>query len=119
MPEGLESSTILFTGGTAISLAVILGYMKRRSPEFTELAEVTRGDLGFMSRRLAGLFSRGLQGRLPLAAERIGLIIPGLILVQAVMSHLGINSYRAATRDLRWGVILSGGRMPGGYCVNE
>lgn len=119
LPEGLESPTILFTGGTAISLAVVLGYMKRRSPGFTELAEVTKGDLGLISRRLAGLFSRGRQKSLPLAAERIELIVPGLILVQALMNCLGINSYRAVTRDLRWGVILSGGRMPGGYCVNE
>ncbi|MBN2184161.1 MAG: hypothetical protein JW746_02420 [Candidatus Krumholzibacteriota bacterium] len=119
LPEGLESPTILFTGGTAVSLAVILGSMKRKSPAFTELAGVTRGDLSLISRRLAGLFSRGRQKDLPLAAERVELIIPGLILVRALMDHLGIDSYNAVTRDLRWGVILSGGRMPGGYCVNE
>ena len=93
--------------------------MKRRSPAFTELAEVAKCDLSLASRRLAGLFSRGRQKNLPLAAERVELIIPGLILVQALMDHLGIDSYRAVTRDLRWGVILSGGRMPGGYRVNE
>ncbi len=119
LPDAVESPTILFTGGTAITLAVFLGYMRRRVPWFTELAEVSICDLDLISRRLAGLFCRGMERNLPLAAERVGLLIPGLILIRGLAGHLGAGSYLAVTRDLRWGVILSGDRIPGGYRVDE
>ena len=119
LPEWTETSTILFTGGTAVSLAGILGYMARRSPAFVELSEVAIQDLGLAGRRLARLYARGMQYRLPLAKERIDLLIPGLVLVRAIMRCLKINSFQAVTRDLRWGVVLSDGIVPGGYCIDE
>ena len=90
--------------------------MRRLEPGFTELSMVTRFDLSLAARRLAAGQGRETGMRLPLAEERKRLILPGLILVEAIMKMIGADSFRAVARDLRWGVILSGGIIPEGYC---
>ncbi|MBN2072124.1 MAG: hypothetical protein JW814_11775 [Candidatus Krumholzibacteriota bacterium] len=119
LSERVESSTILFTGGTAVSQAVFFRYMNRTPVSFSELTGMTRDDLRLISMRLMGILGRGSVKSLPLEMERIKLMIPGLILIEAITGSLGIERYFVVTRDLRWGVILSGGIMPGGYRTDE
>lgn len=119
LPDASENPTILFTGGTAVSLAILERFMKRRDPSFLELEELGCLQLEMMARRLRPILMSSARYRLPLARERIDLILPGVVLVISLMGWLGVDSFRAVARDLRWGVVLSEGVLPGRYLADE
>ncbi len=114
LSAGGEIPTIIATGGTAVSLAVVLRFMKRCSPDFVEMKEMTIEDLELIGRRINGLFRTGRERTLPLEGARVKLLVPGLIIFKVIAARMGISHFKVTTRDLRWGVVLSGGRLWGG-----
>ena len=107
LPPGFEESTILVTGGTAVSLAIVLRHMRRRAPLFEELDTMTLDDLAFMRRRVSGLFRAGRERMLPLDPDRTKLLPAGSIVIEALLEALRIGMFRVTARDLRWGVVLA------------
>jgi exopolyphosphatase/guanosine-5'-triphosphate,3'-diphosphate pyrophosphatase len=109
LPGFPRNSTMLMTGGTAVSLAVLHRRMRESASGFEEMRAIRREDLAFMARRLAGLYRAGRQRSLPLDPERVGLFPAGLALIEALVGSFGIETFRVTARDLRWGVVLTGG----------
>jgi len=108
LPVTYGADTILCTGGTAVSLAVISNYMRRMGPLFRERESISRGDLERMSRRLRGLFETGRQHRLPLEKERLNLLLPGTILLTLLLREMRVPVFSVTSRDIRWGGIIVG-----------
>lgn len=104
-----ETPTIIATGGTAVSLAVLKRFMNGAAPLFSEMDLLTADDLVLIGRRLSGLFARGHERRIPLDRGRIGLIVPGLLMISMLVERMGIDCFCTTARDLRWGVVLSNG----------
>jgi exopolyphosphatase / guanosine-5'-triphosphate,3'-diphosphate pyrophosphatase len=109
LPGFPRDPTILVTGGTAVSLAMLHRRMRESASGFEEMRAITREDLSFMARRLAGLYRAGRRRSLPLDPERVGLLPAGLALIEALVRSFGIEAFRVTARDLRWGIVLTGG----------
>ncbi len=107
LPNKGQRPTILATGGTAVSLAVILRYMKEREPAFAEPTAVPAGMLEFVIRRLRGLFQAGFERRLPLEPERVRLLLPGLAFMASLLRAMRVSGFFVTGRDLRWGVVTA------------
>jgi exopolyphosphatase/pppGpp-phosphohydrolase len=111
LPVTHGADTILCTGGTAVSLAVILNYMRRIGSLFRERESISKGDLERMLRRLWGLFETGRQHRLPLEKERLNLLLPGTILLTLLLREMRVPVFLVTSRDIRWGGIIAGDRL--------
>lgn len=107
LPNKGQRPTILVTGGTAVSLAVILCYMKEREPDFTERTAVPAGMLEFVVRRMRGLFHAGFERRIPLEPERIRLLLPGLVFMTSLLRTMRVSGFLITARDLRWGAVTA------------
>jgi exopolyphosphatase/pppGpp-phosphohydrolase len=105
------ADTILCTGGTAVSLAVILNYTRRIRPLFRERETVSKGELEQVLRRLWGLFETGRQHRLPLEMERVNLLLPGMILLTLLVREMRLPAFSVTSRDIRWGGIIAGDHL--------
>lgn len=119
LPAGAESPTIVFTGGSAVSLAVVSGFMAGERERLREKTGINSQDLELMVRRLCALFAAGRERTLPLADERLRLLIAGLALLKVLADRLGAHDFDVVSRDLRWGIVFTGGRLPEGYFVDE
>ncbi len=108
LPAFTRDSTMLMTGGTAVSLAVFLRYMDGRPPAFQEMQLITRADVALAERRFEGLRRAGRERAAPLDPDRIGLFPAGLVLIEALLESARIEAFRVTARDLRWGVVLTG-----------
>ena len=111
LPAKRGADTILCTGGTAVSLAVILNYTRRIRPLFREKEIVSKGDLELMLRRLRALFETGRQHRLPLEKERVNLLLPGIALLTLLVREIRVRAFSVTSRDLRWGGIITGDHL--------
>jgi exopolyphosphatase/guanosine-5'-triphosphate,3'-diphosphate pyrophosphatase len=111
LPENGQRPTILATGGTAVSLAVILRYMEQRDGCFMDPTEVEVGKLDLALRRVNGLFASGSERRFPLERDRIRLLLPGLVLLTSLMRALRVGGFHITARDLRWGVVTTEGDL--------
>ena len=109
LPAFPRNSTMLVTGGTAVSLAVLHRRMRESAGGFEEMRAITREDLAFMERRLAGLYRAGRRRSLPFEPERAVLFPAGLVLIDALVRGIGIETFTVTARDLRWGSVLTGG----------
>ncbi len=109
LPGFPRDSTMLMTGGSAVSLAVLHRRMRESAGGFEEMRPITREELAFTARRLAGLYRAGRQRSLPFEPERIRLFPAGLALIEALVRSFGIEAFSVTARDLRWGVVLTGG----------
>lgn len=108
LPVPHRTDTILSTGGTAVSLTVILNYTRRILPLFRERETVGALDLELLVRRLWRLFEGGREHRLPLERERIDLLLPGMILFTMLIREMGVTVFSVTTRDIRWGGVIAG-----------
>jgi len=102
------AGTILCTGGTAVSLAVILNYARRKDRLFREGERISRGELELALRRMRGLVEAGRQHRLPLEKERVDLLLPGMMLLTLLVREMRLDAFSVTSRDLRWGGIIAG-----------
>lgn len=125
-----ESPTIMFTGGTAVSLAFIwrqmhddrydgLGPVEMSVDESGRPVEMSADEFDLTGRRIAGLYRLGRERRLPLTPERIRLLLPGLAIIRGTVRALRAEKMMITTRDLRWGVVLGDGRTERGYLADE
>jgi len=122
--ESIESlfsggaGSMLATGGTAVSIAVLAGYIG------TELFDPFRGYLlsfdSFVSlrNRIVGLYERGLENGLPLDRARIEVLVPGMLLLEAIWRVIGTDEIFITARDLRWGIVLNGSALKGDLVVS-
>jgi len=111
LPVPPEHSTILCTGGTAVSCVVLLRYMRGLRPLFEEMYPLTIGDVALAGRRLAGLAEAMRERTVPLDAHRMRLLPAGLVLMEALLERLRVGSFRVTARDLRWGILIAGGAI--------
>ena len=111
LPGFPRDSTMLMTGGTAVSLAVLHRGMLGSARGFEEMHRVAREDCALVARRLAGLYRAGRQRSLPLDSERIELVPAGIVLIDALVWSFGIETFMVTARDLRWGSVLTGGAL--------
>jgi exopolyphosphatase/guanosine-5'-triphosphate,3'-diphosphate pyrophosphatase len=109
LPGFFRDSTMLMTGGTAVSLAVFHRYMRGCAPPFEELQQLTREDVALARRRLTGIRGAGRERRVPLDEGRMSLFPAGLVLIDALLAAARIEAFRVTARDLRWGIVLTGG----------
>ncbi|MDZ7860251.1 MAG: hypothetical protein U5O15_06235 [Candidatus Krumholzibacteriota bacterium] len=118
LPAGLENFRILATGGTAVSSALVLRFIKRM-PCVVENDSIIAEELFLMTRRIKSKRLRDMHRFLPVTLERARLLIPGLVLLNSIISHLGVNEISVTPRDLRWGVLISGGVFEERFLFNE
>jgi exopolyphosphatase/pppGpp-phosphohydrolase len=109
LPGFPQDSTMILTGGTAVSLAMLHRRMRESASGFEEMRSITRAELAFIARRLGGLYAGGRERSLPLDPERVGLLPAGLVLIDALARRFGIETFMVTARDLRWGSVLTGG----------
>ena len=118
LPGGRPAPTILMTGGTAVALAAVARSMRRDAPLRVDHAMRERVDLALVARRVAAAPGYGAR-RFPVEAERMRLLLPGLVLVLAIARGLGSTSPTVTARDLRWGAVLTGEPLPEDYLADE
>lgn len=111
LPGVPGAATILCSGGTAVSLAVILNYTRRIEPLFREGELVSEGDLAHLLRRLWGLSDAERRRRLPLDRERVNLLLPGALLLTLLVREMRLPAFRVTMRDVRWGGIIAGDHL--------
>jgi exopolyphosphatase/pppGpp-phosphohydrolase len=128
LPGGEESPTIMFTGGTAVSLAVIWKGMRSQfhgSPGALESSiepgpvEVSIEELHLIGRRLTALLRLGRERLIQVPPERVRLLLPGLSIVLGTARALRAKKLTITARDLRWGVVLGDGTLERGYLADE
>ena len=115
LPEKLRDYTILATGGTAVSCAVVQKYIRRDTPVFSELEEVTLSGLFLIRARVEGLIAAGRKRALPLGQERVRLLLPGIVLLGECAVRLGVTRFLVTARDLRWGALAAGEKINNKY----
>jgi len=118
LPGELRGYTILATGGTAVSCAVVQRYMRRDVPVFSELEEVTLSGLDLICRRAEKLIAAGRARTLPLERERMRLLLPGVVLLGECAGRLGASRFFVTSRDLRWGAIAAGNDRRNKYLLD-
>jgi exopolyphosphatase/guanosine-5'-triphosphate,3'-diphosphate pyrophosphatase len=118
LPGELRGYTILATGGTAVSCAVVQRYMRRDTPVFSELEEVTLSGLDLICHRVEKLIASGRARALPLEKERIRLLLPGVVVLSECAVRLGASRFFATSRDLRWGAIAAGNNINKNYVLD-
>jgi exopolyphosphatase/guanosine-5'-triphosphate,3'-diphosphate pyrophosphatase len=110
LSSGKKEVKILVTGGTAVSLVKVLGQMKNESQAYKELTSITLSEIEMVLRRIGERTEGEMIRLLPLERDRVKLFIPGLILLEALLRNMDIESFIVTKRDLRWGVILLGNK---------
>lgn len=118
LPFKAEDSNIIATGGTSVSVGAILNFMYRREAPLDGL-KVTDGQIGLVKKRMAEAVRAGRERMIPVPAQRARLLMPGILMLETVLSLLGADSFMITSRDLRWGVLMRGGGMPGRYVIDE
>jgi exopolyphosphatase/guanosine-5'-triphosphate,3'-diphosphate pyrophosphatase len=109
LPGAARGPTMLLTGGTAVSLAVLHRRVRESRDGFEEMHAILREDFELLERRVAGLCRAGRARTLPFEPDRIALFPAGLVLIDAVVRSLGIVRFIVTARDGRWGSVLTGG----------
>lgn len=109
LPPFSGDSTMILTGGTAVSLAVFHRHIMGYEPSFEEMSRITRADIELVRRRVEGLRRAGRERAAPLDLQRMRLFPAGLVLIDALLQAFRIEAFRITARDLRWGSVLTGG----------
>lgn len=104
--EGFAPAWIIGSGGTITSIGHLVKTMRGEKYDSVHGYEVRRSEIVHllaMLVRTTGKERRNLAG---LSPDRIDLIIPGIVLVNQVMKHLGANVLRINERGIREGLII-------------
>ncbi len=99
----------LATGGTALTLLIVKRFMNGLPPVYAGPGPLDPDDLYLIRRRLGRPLLSGRLRALPVEAERVPLILPGLLLLERIVSLAGVAGLTVTARDLRWGVVMCGG----------
>ncbi len=113
LPPLAGDTTMLVTGGTAVSLAAMRRLMRGLAPGFEETESMTLEELAGVRLRLAGILRSGDERSLPFDAARVRLLPAGVMLAESLLRALGAREFGVTKRDLRWGMVLSGGGAGG------
>lgn len=108
LPRGIEDSTMLVTGGTATTLAMIRRLMRGLPPVFEGVEKMTIDELVEVRGYLARMFGAGTEASLPFDAGRIALLPAGALLAESLLRMLAVRTFAVTVRDLRWGAVLAG-----------
>ncbi len=113
----VQPQVLFGTGGTFTTLATIV--MKRieatsdanpsdesRSPNRIRGYEISRAEIKHTLQWLRSMDVQQRRGVPGLSADRAGIIIAGVTLVEGVMRRLGVNSLRVHDRGVRDGILL-------------
>jgi len=119
LPGTGESPTIMFTGGTAVSIAVIWKRMNGGEYDDAESTVISAEDLEEISGQLGPLLRTGDRQSPFLPPERIRLLPQGMEIVRAMVLALRAKKMIITARDLRWGVVLGDGITERGYLADE
>lgn len=119
LSAGRDAPTIMMTGGTAVALAVVNRFIRRAAPLRIEHELFEPVDIALTGSRIARACRAGSDSKYPLEPERRRLLPAGLVLVETLAELLGAPRPSAVARDLRWGGVLSGEPLPGGYLADE
>ncbi len=108
------ADSIIATGGTAVSMAVILNFMFRKEIPIDGL-RISGEQIGLVKRRIAEALCMGRARNIPVPPQRAGLLMPGILMLETLLDLLGADSTMVTPRDLRWGVLMRGGEIPGRF----
>jgi exopolyphosphatase/guanosine-5'-triphosphate,3'-diphosphate pyrophosphatase len=114
LPAPGESHTIVFTGGTAVSLAVIRCQLDGGRYVDSEPMTIPATDL---DRLIRALDDPGFSPDLP--DERVALLPSGSAIMREITNALRAEEITITARDLRWGVVLGEGIKERGYLADE
>lgn len=119
LPGGRGAPTILMTGGTAVALAAVARQIGRATALRIDHELREPVDLSIVGPRIVSAFGHSAWRRYPVEEERGKLLLPGLLLATAVARGLGSMKPTVVARDLRWGAVLTGERIPEEYLADE
>jgi len=102
------------TGGTAVSIGVIGAMLFRGADGIVRELKLSMEEFRLLRSRVRSLYSSSKELLLPVDRARRFLLLPGLILFEAILNTLDIDRMSVTPRDLRWGAVLSGGRFDKG-----
>jgi len=109
LPRSGEGHNIIFTGGTAVSLAIISDLLEGSGRLRRERTPMTADRARLLMRRTRGLLRSGRGRTLPLEPQRVALFPAGTALLEGLLRVLRADRFDIVTRDLRWGVLLERG----------
>lgn len=119
LPADGPAPTILMTGGTAVAIAAIARWMRRREQPRVGHDLYEPIDLEIVVPRIAAALRGTGAGRYPIEEERRELLLPGLVLALGVARALGTMKPTVTARDLRWGAVLAGTPLTEEYLADE
>ncbi|MFO7914495.1 MAG: hypothetical protein R6U43_02245 [Candidatus Krumholzibacteriales bacterium] len=108
-------SSFLLTGGTAVTAGMIHQLMSGVEPDPGRTTGMRMDDWRLLVRRVRGLPVVSWQRLLTVSGERAELLPAGIVLLNFILESMNIKMFRITSRDLRWGVILSGEAIAGRY----
>jgi exopolyphosphatase/pppGpp-phosphohydrolase len=117
--ESGDHSLVLLTGGTAVTLGMIDDLSRGLAPDPGRDSRMDTNLLETLFRRLMELPAMRWPRLLPVTPRRANLLPAGIVLLKFILEWLNINMFTVTARDLRWGIILSGGEVAGRYIFDE
>jgi exopolyphosphatase/guanosine-5'-triphosphate,3'-diphosphate pyrophosphatase len=112
LPPKTAGFTLVGTGGTATSLAVIKARTRGLSRSDRRSQWLSRSEVSGMADRLWELSPQERRHIPGLSTARLDVILPGVAIVEAAMKHLGFTQIRISRRGVRYGALLRASEAP-------
>ena len=112
LPPKTAGFTLVGTGGTATSLAVIKARTRRLPRTDQRNQWLTRSEVSEMADRLWELSPEERRHLPGLSSARLDVMLPGVAIVEAAMKHLGFSQMRISRRGVRYGALLCANEAP-------
>ncbi|HEY4590890.1 MAG TPA: hypothetical protein VIJ61_00700, partial [Thermoanaerobaculia bacterium] len=107
VPQG-PVERLVATSGTAVCCAHLIDYFADRSwKEVSGAREVRTRDLAALVERLRPLRRRQLADLPPVGGPRSDSLLAGAVLLQALVTHAGVDRFLVSDRALREGLVLA------------
>lgn len=111
--------SFLLTGGTAVTAGMVYQLMRGVEPDPDRDVCIGMDDWKTLVMRVRKLPVIRWPRLLPVTGRRAELFPAGIVLLNFILESMNINMFRVTSRDLRWGIILSGEAIAGRYIFNE
>ena len=102
-----HDTPIVAAGGTATTLAAVLGGIEPYDADRVHGSVITREALEGVVERLAALDSEALATVVGLPPDRADIALGGAVALVSVLEELGAQELVVSDRGLRWGVVYS------------